>query len=132
LEIPISAATIPALPRAAQALFASLPPLPYRGLLRRLGLRGAWLRPSYSSLADMIRLADRLASRGDVLNVAFHSSELLAGGSPYTPDEASVDRFVDHLTRLLEHATQGLGAVGRTYVEYAEAWDTAPQRDART
>jgi peptidoglycan/xylan/chitin deacetylase (PgdA/CDA1 family) len=128
LEIPISAATIPALPRPAEALFTTLPPLPYRGLLRRLGLRGAWLRPSYSSLDDMRRLATRLAARVGVLNIAFHSSELLPGGSPYTPDEASVARFLDDLARLLEHATERLFAVGRTYGEYAATWDAESRR----
>jgi hypothetical protein len=131
LEIPISAATIPALPKAAEALFAMLPPLRFRGLLRRLGLRGAWLRPSYSALDDMLRLATRLSARVGVLNIAFHSSEILAGGSPYTPDEASVARFLDNLTRLLEYATQQLGAVGRTYAEYAAAWEVERQGNRR-
>jgi hypothetical protein len=121
LEIPISAATIPALPKRAEALYAQLPPLPYRGLLRRLGLRGAWLRPSYSNLDDMQALATRLAAGVGVLNIAFHSSEILPGGSPYTPDKASVTRFLDDLTRLLELATTRLGAIGRTYAEYAAA-----------
>jgi len=123
LEIPISAATIPALPKTLEALYAALPPLPYRGILGRLRLRGVWLRPSYSRLADMLRLATCLAARVGVLNIAFHSSELLAGGSPYTPDQASVTRFLDDLAHLLEHATQRLAAVGRTYAEYAAGWE---------
>jgi len=131
LEIPISSATIPALPKALESLYTALPPLPYRGILRRGGLRGAWLRPSYSPLGDMRRLATRLAARVGVLNIAFHSSEVLAGGSPYTPDEASVARFLDDLTRLLEYATQRLGAVGRTFTEYAAAWDVERQGSRR-
>jgi peptidoglycan/xylan/chitin deacetylase (PgdA/CDA1 family) len=122
LEVPISAATIPSLPKAAEALYVTMPPLPYRGILRRLRLRGAWLRPSYSDLPDMLRLASRLANNAGILNVAFHSSELLPGGSPYTPDEASVGRLLDDLARLLEHATQQLGAIGHTYTEYAATW----------
>lgn len=132
LEIPISSATIPFLPKPVETLFVSLPSLPYRGMLKRLGLRGAWLRPSYSSLGDMLRLADRLAERTGVLNVAFHSSELLPGGSPYSPDQASVGRILDDLARLLEHATVRHGARGLSYSEYAETWDTPQRGSART
>lgn len=123
LEIPVSAATLPALPKPMEALYARLDPIPYRGMLKRLGLRPVWLRPSYSSLPDACALAGRLAARGaSCLNFLFHSSELLPGGSPYHPDEASVGRFLDGLARLLGHLTGGLGGLGRTYAEFAAAW----------
>ena len=123
LEVPISAATEPPLTKTLERLYASLPPIPYRGALRRLGIRAVWLRPSYTSLADMLAFADRLAARGaPCFNVIFHSSEILPGGSPYTPDAASVLRFLDDLRRLLEHLAERLGAVGRTYAEFAGAW----------
>ena len=103
LEVPISAATSPALPKAAEALYARLRPIPWRGALRRLGLKAVWLRPSYAALPDMVAFASRLArARVPCFNIIFHSSELLPGGSPYTPDEASVSRFLEDLTRLFE------------------------------
>jgi hypothetical protein len=120
LEIPITSATLPALPKAVEALYTRLPPLRWRAALKRLGLRAVWLRPSYSTLPDMLAFADRLAAQGAAcFNIIFHSSELLAGGSPYTPDAASVQRFNDALRRLLEHLTRRLGAVGMTYAEFA-------------
>ncbi len=123
LEIPISAATLPALPKPLEAAYARLEPIPYRGALKRLGLRGVWLRPSYSSLADMRQFASRLSDSGvPCFNVIFHSSELLPGGSPYTPDAASVARFLDDLKRLLEHLVGTLGGVGMTYREFASAF----------
>jgi len=123
LEIPVSAATTPPLPKPLERLYASLPPIPYRGALRRLGLRAVWLRPSYTALPDMLAFANRLAARGvPCFNILFHSSELLPGGSPYTPDQPSVDRFLDHLRRVLDHLTGRLGAAGRTYAEFAAAW----------
>ncbi|HEY7509579.1 MAG TPA: polysaccharide deacetylase family protein [Vicinamibacteria bacterium] len=126
LEIPVTAATTPPLPKALERLYASLPPIPYRGALRRLGLRAVWLRPSYTALPDMLDFATRLARRRvPCFNILFHSSELLPGGSPYTPDQASVDRFVDHLRRVLEHLTGPLAGVGRTYAEFAAAWSEA-------
>jgi len=123
LEVPISAATTPALPKAVERLYAALPPIPWRGALKRLGLRPVWLRPSYTTVPDMLAFATRLRDRGaPCFNVIFHSSEILAGGSPYTPDAASVERFESALRRLLEHLTSGLGAAPRTYAEFAQAW----------
>ena len=126
LEVPITSATLPLLPGPLERLYARLPPIPYRGALRRLGLRPVWLRPSYTSLRDMTAFADRLAAHGaPCFNLVFHSSELLEGASPYNPDAASVARFLGDLERLLAHVTGGLGAVGRTYAEFA-AERTAP------
>lgn len=126
LEVPITAATSPPLPKAVERLYASLPAIPYRGYFKRLGLRPVWLRPSYSSLPDMVAFADRLRAQGaPCFNIIFHSSEVLPGGSPYTPDEKSVGRFLDDLRRLLAHLTGPLGARGRTYREFAEDWAAA-------
>jgi peptidoglycan/xylan/chitin deacetylase (PgdA/CDA1 family) len=124
LEVPITSATTPRLPKALEALYTQLPPLPYRGAFKRLGLRGVWLRPSYTPLPAMLAFADRLAAAGaSCFNVIFHSSEILPGGSPYTPDEASVARFLDELRALLEHLTGKLGAVGRTCAEFGADWE---------
>jgi hypothetical protein len=123
LEVPISAATTPAMPKALERLYATLPPIPWRGALKRVGLRPVWLRPSYTTVADMLAFASRMKERGaPCFNVIFHSSEVLPGGSPYTPDAASVGRFEAALRRLLEHLTSRLGAVGRTYAEFAREW----------
>jgi hypothetical protein len=119
LEVPISSATLPFLPKSLEAAYARLKPIPWRGALRRLGLRPVWLRPSYTPLADMLAFARALAARrAPCFNVIFHSSEVLPGGSPYTPDEASVGRFLDDLRRLLD-ALRELGGVGRTCAEFA-------------
>ena len=126
LEVPITSATLPGLPKAVEALYARLPPIPYRGALKRLGLRPVWLRPSYTPLPDMLAFASRLRAQGaSCFNVIFHSSEILPGGSPYTPDAQSVARFLDDLRRLLEHLTGPLGGVGRTYAEFAREWTAA-------
>jgi len=123
LEVPISAATDPPLPKALERLYASLPAIPWRGALKRLGLKPVWLRPSYTPVPDMLAFASRLKERGaPCFNVIFHSSEILPGGSPYTPDAASVERFETALRRLLDHLTARLGAVGRTYAEFARDW----------
>lgn len=126
LEVPISSATSPALPKALEAAYTRLEPIRWRGGLKRLGLRPVWLRPSYTALRDALGFADRLArEKRPCANIIFHSSEILPGGSPYTPDEASVTRFLDDLARLLEHLTGRLGARGATYREFAAAWPAA-------
>jgi len=126
LEIPISSATDPPLPKSLEAAYARLEPIRWRGGLKRLGLKPVWLRPSYTALPDALRFAERLArERRPCANIIFHSSEILPGGSPYTPDEASVTRFLDDLQRLLEHLTERLGARGATYAEFAATWPDA-------
>jgi hypothetical protein len=120
LEVPISSATLPRLPKFVEGLYTRLPPLRFRNALRRLGLRPVWLRPSYARLKDMRRLADHLAAQDDaVLNVGFHSSEVLPGGSPYTPDAESVTRFLEVLEHLLAHLIDTLAARPLTFAELA-------------
>ena len=120
LEVPITAATDPPLPKPLERAYASLPAIPYRGALRRLGIRPVWLRPSYTTRERMLAFASRLHAHGaPCFNIIFHSSELIPGGSPYTPDAASVERFLADLRALLEHLVARLGASGRTYAELA-------------
>jgi peptidoglycan/xylan/chitin deacetylase (PgdA/CDA1 family) len=120
LEVPVTSATLPPLPKAFERIYASLPPRRYRGPLKRLGLRPVWLRPSYSPAGDAIALADRLVARGvPTLNMLFHSSELLPGGSPYHRDATAVERFYETFRRVVDHIIGRLGAAGLTYAEYA-------------
>jgi hypothetical protein len=120
LEVPVSAATLPGLPKPLEGFYAALSPRRWRGPLKRLGLRPAWLRPSYSSVSDATTLADTFVARGvPTLNMLFHSSELLPGGSPYHRDEAAVDGFFDKFERIVDHIMGRLGAVGMTYAEFA-------------
>ena len=121
LEIPVSAATVPRLPKPIEAAYARLSPPPrWRPWLKRLGVRPVWLRPSYSPVADAMALAETLVARGvPTLNMLFHSSELLVGGSPYSRDAIAVERFFAALERLFEHFVGRLGAQPMTLIEYA-------------
>ncbi len=122
LEIPVSSATTPALPKALERCFTSLPAIPWRGYFKRLGLRAVWLRPSYSNVEDATALASALVTRGvPTLNMLFHSSELVPGGSPYNQDAADVDRFFERLERVFDHVMKRLEARGVTYRECAAA-----------
>jgi hypothetical protein len=125
LEVPVSAALDRRLPRRLQYLYARAPkPYTTKRVLRALRLlRMRWLRPSYSSVDDMISLAKDLARwQEPVLNLLFHSSEAIVAGSPYNRTEAELDAFFDRLDRFLAFATRELRAVPATLAEFRAAY----------
>jgi hypothetical protein len=129
LEVPVSAALNRALPRRLQYLYARAPSnYTTKRVLRKLGIaRMRWLRPSYSSLDDMIGLARDLASAGEpVLNLLFHSSEAVVGGSPYNRTEAELAAFCDRLERFFEFARASLDAIPATFSEFERAYLRPP------
>jgi peptidoglycan/xylan/chitin deacetylase (PgdA/CDA1 family) len=125
LEVPVSAGLNRRVPKRLQYLYARAPqPYTTKRVLRALRLlRMRWLRPSYSSLGDMIALARTLAAdREPVLNLLFHSSEAIVGGSPYNRTQAELDAFCDRLDRFLAFATKDLGATPLTFAEFRQAY----------
>jgi peptidoglycan/xylan/chitin deacetylase (PgdA/CDA1 family) len=128
LEIPVSAAMNRRMPKRLQHLYARAPrPYTTKRILRKLGIAHVrWLRPSYSSFEDMVGLARDLARRGDpVLNLLFHSSEAIVGGSPYNRTREELGAFLGRLERFFAFARQELGAVPATFSEFKRAY-TAP------
>jgi peptidoglycan/xylan/chitin deacetylase (PgdA/CDA1 family) len=124
LEVPVSAALNRRLPKALQYLYARAPrPYQTKRILRKLGVAHVrWLRPSYSSLDDMKALARDLAAAGEpVLNLLFHSSEAIVGGSPYNRTAAELASFCDRLERFFEYATGALAATPATFREFRTA-----------
>ena len=121
LEVPVSAALNRRLPKALQYAYARAPK-PYttkRALRAMRVVRMRWLRPSYSSLEDMIALATDLARWNEpVLNLLFHSSEAIVGGSPYNRTRDELDAFCARLQRFLRFATGELGARPATFAEF--------------
>lgn len=118
LEVPVSAGLNRRLPGTLRYAYARAPrPYTTKRVLRALGLlRMRWLRPSYSSLEDMRALARDLARTGvPVLNLLFHSSEAIVGGSPYNRTEAELAAFCDRLERFLAYATRELKATPVTF-----------------
>lgn len=125
LEVPVSAALDRPLPKRLQYAYARAPrPYTTKRVLRALRLvRMRWLRPSYSSLEDMIGLAKDLARWNEpVLNLLFHSSEAIVGGSPYNTTQAELDAFCERLERFLAFATRELNARPATLEEFRAAY----------
>jgi len=125
LEVPVSCGLDRRLPRRVQYAYARVP-RPYftkRALraLRIMKLR--WLRPSYSSLPDMIALARTLARAEEpALNLLFHSSEAIVGGSPYNRTAGELEAFLERLERFFAFAIRDLGAVPSTFTEFRRAY----------
>lgn len=125
LEVPCSAALDRDVPARVAWMYARAPkPYATRRILRKLGIaRVLWIRPSYSSLDDMKTLARRLVKRGEpVINMLFHSSEAIVGGSPYNRTQAELDAFLDRLERFFTFAVRDLGATPVTYREFRDAY----------
>jgi peptidoglycan/xylan/chitin deacetylase (PgdA/CDA1 family) len=121
LEVPVSAALNRRAPKWLQHMYARAPrPYTTKRLLRALGIaRVQWLRPSYSSLSDMTALARTIAQAGEpVLNLLFHSSEAIVGGSPYNRTQGELDAFCERLDGFLRYAIGELRARPLTFGEF--------------
>ena len=121
LELPISAALNRRVPAFVERLYARAPfNYHIKRALRLARLAEVhWLRPSYSSAADMCRLGRRIVDRGvPILNLLFHSSEVIVGGSPYNRTQGELDAFYERLGQFLTYATNDLGAQSMTFREY--------------
>jgi peptidoglycan/xylan/chitin deacetylase (PgdA/CDA1 family) len=121
LELPISCALDRRLPGWLERRYGRAPwPYQTKRILRALRLaRLRWLRPSYSSAEDMIALGRDLVRRGvPLLNLLFHSSEAIVGGSPYNRTEAELTAFFERLGRFLTYATHELSAEPMTFGEF--------------
>ncbi len=131
LELPLSSALNRRVPHALAMAYARAPRnYDTKRILRKLGIaRVLWLRPSYSSLDDMMLLARRVAEDGaPLLNLLFHSSEAIVGGSPYNRTAAELDAFLDRLDRFLAFATREMKAEPLTFSEFRDRF-VAPQRE---
>lgn len=120
LELPVSTALHRRYPAWLQHQWARAPRnYTTKRVLRKLGVaRQWWLRPSYSSLAEMKQLGRRLADAGEpLLNVIFHSSEAIVGGSPYNRTDAELAAFFERLDGFCAYAVEELGAIPVTFGE---------------
>jgi hypothetical protein len=81
-----------------------------------------WLRPTWASARQLVRLARQVlaepATTGPaLLNVMFHNVEVTAGASPYAASAAAADALVDRLAGLLAFTRDaGVVSVGLSEV----------------
>jgi hypothetical protein len=134
LELPVSAALNRRVPAWAEALYGRAPwPYTTKRLLRLSRLATVrTLRPSYTSADEMIAFARTLARRGvPILNLLFHSSEVIPGGSPYNRTDADVAAFYARLERFFAAAIDELGAVPMTFREFGDRYGATAAAGAR-
>ncbi len=121
LELPISCGLNRRVPSFLAHAYARAPwPYTTKRILRLARIaRVQWLRPSYSSSADMTALARQITRQGvPALNLLFHSSEAIVGGSPYNRTQAELDAFFDRLSQFFTFVTKDLGATPMTFTEF--------------
>lgn len=119
--------------------FSSLPPWVLRFVqdkrtfskraLNRLGFKSKseWFRPYRSSGQELIRIAEQVIrcwprDKDPVLNMMFHSNEIIPGASPYCETQDDVDKYLASLTHVFEYLQQryevcsvGLGEYAKFY-----------------
>ncbi|HEX5215147.1 MAG TPA: hypothetical protein VFV98_06760 [Vicinamibacterales bacterium] len=121
LELPITAALNRRVPAVVEQLYARAPRnYTTKRVLRLLRIAHVrWLRPSYTSAEEMIALAREVVARSaPILNLLFHSSEVIVGGSPYNKTDAELAAFYDRLGKALTFMTRDLGAEPMTFAEF--------------
>jgi len=117
LEVPASVVMTGPFGRAAGIIGRRLRPFP--GLGRILdGLGRCWLRPSWGEPELLRRATRRCLEEGHpVINVMFHSSELMPGASPYVRDGAGLELFLERLRAIIGTALQTKGVEWATLRE---------------
>ncbi len=105
LEIPLTVDFTRPIPSIVKKWYPNFPDIGIRRVLRKIwGIDLVWLRPSYATLEEMQALADTVIGQGvRVLNMMFHSSELLPGASPYNKTRKDVEQFLKKVAELMQY-----------------------------
>ena len=124
LEVPVSIAArgplapMCARPQTATALDRSSAGRFALRAAKKLGLaRPVWLHPAKSNEADLLAVCRERMATG-VLNMMFHSSELVAGGAPSVPDAAAEARVWQRLECVLTRLAAE-SVCGKTLSQFA-------------
>ena len=128
LEIPITVEFTRKIPKIFKKIYYDIPEIGVRRLLRKgFGLDLVWLRPSYSTEEQMKHLIDTvLASGVSVLNMMFHSTELMPGASPYNKTPEDVDHFLKKIERIVEYTRKRATVRFLTLAEYYSQQEKEP------
>ena len=114
LEIPATLGMARPLGRALVPVIRRLPPFPGLGRILE-GLGRVWLRPSELDETVLRQATAQWRAREwPVLNVMFHSSELMPGGSPYVRDRRDLKCFLRRLEAIFSAALTGSGSAPAT------------------
>ncbi len=125
LEVPLSVRVSGMVPAARGILRRKATSLPLR-VARKLGVvQRREMRPCFVPLDDLKALARTLTQESaSMINLLIHSSEWWPGCSPYHPDEASVEAFLERLDSLLAYCAQDLGLAGASLATFGDVHAT--------
>jgi hypothetical protein len=100
-----------------------------RGVNRVFRVAPQWFRPFQDMTADRLLTVYETARRLDlpVIQMAFHSSELMPGASPYNQTPDDVSRLLEKLERVFRRLAQD-GVVGTTLTGFARTFREAQPR----
>lgn len=104
--------------------------LPARAMNKLFRLDPQWFRPYPRMSAERLIAVYEVARDAGLpaVEMMFHSSELMPGGSPYNRDEAAIERLYQKLERVFAHL-QDQDCDGRTLTEFARSYVTAPDAE---
>ncbi|MEM7681643.1 MAG: hypothetical protein AAF288_06790 [Planctomycetota bacterium] len=127
IEAPVTIVRTRPLEKLAAVRFAQRFRLP-AALLRksRLARGPRWFRPwPYTTGRDLIEVYNAARTAGlPVVEMMFHSSELLPGGSPFWPDRPAVRNLYGQLAAVFDYA-RSQGSPGMTLSGFAQQWAEA-------
>ena len=106
LEVPIS--IVP--PRFKKHLYILDKVKPVSGIVNRI-FPTRWLRPSFQNSSEMLGVIKKMIRRyrmnnAVVLNMMFHSMEVIPGASPYTKTEGECQALLERIKTVLEYCAR--------------------------
>jgi peptidoglycan/xylan/chitin deacetylase (PgdA/CDA1 family) len=95
--------------------------LPAKAMNKLFRMEPQWFRPYPHMSSEQLRSVYEVARQAGLptVEMMFHSSELMPGGSPYHVDEAAVERLYQKLERVFGHL-QHERCTGVTLTEFAQ------------
>ena len=140
LEVPVTII----IPQIARCPAWALRTIGRFGRIRRLIVKRfgppRWLRPLRGTPTELIATAEAVISawkgKGPpILNIMFHSVEVIPGANPYTKTQKDVDYLLDSLNQLFEHLYAKYKVISLTLSEIAQwakrGWKYSQQETAR-
>jgi hypothetical protein len=95
--------------------------LPLKAISKAVGLDPQWFRPFPHMSSERLKTVYEVGRDAGLpaVEMMFHSSELMPGGSPYHRNESAIEVLYQKLERVFDHL-QGEGCTGVTLTEFAQ------------
>jgi hypothetical protein len=125
LEVPVTIvftkATLARSKRLQNLYFRYRRTLPVKVMNRLFRLDPQWFRPYAHMSSERLKSVYKAARRAGLpaVEMMFHSSELMPGGSPYHLDEAAIERLYEKLEKVFRHLKDD-SCKGLTLTEFAQ------------